>query len=166
MKDAGIGLMALGILAIVGSLFVEVGRSVGYPVGEVANLHAMHIQSLIFHGGCFAFLAGAVFYAGGVINQSVRAGSDRGDARASVVAEEAEEEAAHHEHMAKDSPWMIVIIGVGLAAILVLAAIVARSPQPPASDFDNIPDMNMAPDENAPYPALEPPVELNRSVPR
>ena len=67
MKDAGLGLMSVGLLAIVGGFFIHVGRSVGYPVGEVANLHAMHVQLLVFHGGFFAFLSGAVLFAGGSI---------------------------------------------------------------------------------------------------
>jgi hypothetical protein len=75
MKDAGLGLIIVGLLAIVGGFFITVSRSIGYPVGEVANLHAMHVQSLVFHGGFFAFLSGAVLFAGGSIVNALQGGS-------------------------------------------------------------------------------------------
>lgn len=174
MKEAGSGLMILGGLAILGGFFVNVSRSVGYPVGEIANLHAMHVQALIFQGGFFAFLSGVVLYAGGAINESIQAGpgNEKPKSAPEPIAAAALDEAVSPDDaetaINANGQWTIALVGIGLFLILVLAAIVAGSSRPPVPTADNAIDMNimnMAPDMNEPYPALEMPAELNAPLP-
>ena len=168
MKDAGSGLMALGGLAILAGFLISVGRTTGY--GEVANLHAMHIQALVFHGGFFAFLSGAVLFAGGTINDSLRA-------RSGTPAEPALETAAPDDSSEPLEPpsepkeWWQSDFAVGLMVLIGMLAVVAviafstssrspsYSPEPYISNDANMPAMDVL--DNSPLPA-----DLNATMPR
>ena len=141
MKDAGIGLIGIAFLAIIGAFFVKVGRSVGYPVGEVANLHAMHVQALVFQAGFVAFLAGVVLYAGGSINESIR-DNGRSEEVVPVVVEAAPP--VESQPVEPLSKLVYAIVGGGLILMVVLGIIAATRPNSRTSEVaTNVPlDLN------------------------
>lgn len=63
--------MVLGALAILGGWLIEVSVS-ARGFGEVANLHAMHLQSLVVLTGGIGFIAGAVLYGFGTLEGYLR----------------------------------------------------------------------------------------------
>lgn len=132
MKEAGVGLMGLSLMMIVVGFLVSVSRSTGY--GEVANLHAMHVQGLVFQGGFFAFLAGAILYAGGAINESIRAPfipshtdePSKAETLDSVPPGEdslVEQVPSTEEDWKPDRAWMVVLIAFGLLIIAVIGVV-------------------------------------------
>ena len=148
MKDAGVGLIGLGLLAIVIGFFVKVGRSIGYPVGEVANLHAMHVQALVFQAGFVAFLSGVVLYVGGSINESIRAkGSDQEVVPVAVEAVPPVESAP----VEPVSNWVYAVVIGGLILMVVLGIIAATKSGSPGSSSANV-AMNVYEDLNSPMP--------------
>lgn len=85
MKALGNLLMAVGVVAILVGIFlidvtVDVSRFssdlITVPT-NVANLHAMHIQSLVIHGGFASFIAGVIALGFGTIEELVKGTGSR-----------------------------------------------------------------------------------------
>jgi hypothetical protein len=187
MREAGWGLICLGLLALVGAfLFVDVSREIGtlpyaseYLPGmprSVANVHAMHIQSLVFHTGLASFLAGVICIGAATIDEAIRRNDPKPDATTpvtpqttSATSEEIAAAAAYMES-AESEPevptggWL----GVAVATVIIIGLIVVfavSSGGSPTSSISannaisNIELMNEAGNiadnlENAAYPDL------------
>jgi hypothetical protein len=151
MKESGWALVGLGVLLLIGSLFVDVSRSVGYvPSGlgygfprEVANIHAMHIQSLIFHGGLAAILAGTITIGFGEVVEIL--GTTDRDATAQAepvpdsepVTSSGNDVPDHSElPLESDSPvwWALGIIAAILIVLFIIASSISSPSYSPASD--------------------------------
>ncbi|HEX9931391.1 MAG TPA: hypothetical protein VGB08_00950 [Allosphingosinicella sp.] len=77
MKEWGAGLVAVGIVIVVFGALIDISVTAPYvsgggympsiPSHTVANVHKMHVQSLVVHGGYFTAMAGVILVACGAI---------------------------------------------------------------------------------------------------
>lgn len=160
MKDTGIGVIATGVIAALIGIFMNVGRSAGYGIGEVANLHAMHIQSLAVIGGLIFILTGAVLYAAGTINETIQRGAGTEVVASAPAPEPSEEEDGYRN---KGTAILVgAVILLGLIVVGISLAVQSKNAQTPNLNYldpnsmraeDNGTLMEpMAPDMNAPMP--------------
>lgn len=159
MREAGLGLIGLGLIAILGAfLFVDVSREIGYlPYAseylprmprEVANVHAMHIQSLVFHGGLISFLAGVVSIAAATIDEAIRRHDPKDESAttvqptattAEIAAAAAYRESAQTEldEAQRDPIWPMLVVAA-LISVVILAFIVTGAQSPRQVTADNV----------------------------
>jgi len=175
MREIGWLLISVGLLAVVGAfLFVDVSREVGYvPYAsdylprvprEVANVHAMHIQSLIFHGGLASTLGGIICLVGAAIEDAIRRNDPKpeptaiGDHVVGVGATR-EEIAAAAAYVEPDAPepqaptgGLVAVLLIGLVLVILIGFIVAepssRSGPAPDSALTNEQLNDVMMDEN------------------
>jgi hypothetical protein len=133
MKEGGILFFLLGGIALIVGFMIDVTAATEYVPGaysiampsRVANLHAMHIQGLVFQGAFAALILGGILYGFGAVAERLDAGrrADRelgGEAgQAAAAASPASPVAAPVE----PSDWvgLALIIGAVLAVFLALA---------------------------------------------
>lgn len=152
MRETGWLLIATGLLAVIGAfVFVTVGVDVGYMPGSeylpamphrVANVHAMHIQALVFHGGLIAFLAGVICTVGAEIKDAIArsGGAISPVAAAGPVADEPAE-------AEKLGNGVAIALAFGIVAVLVIG-IIATSSKSGAGSY-SYPSNNAAADTAA-----------------
>jgi hypothetical protein len=133
MKESGWALVSLGVLLLLGALLVDVSVDVGYippnpylpsAPREVANLHAMHVQSLIVQGGLASIICGVITIGFGSVVEAIREGR-QADSAASAVPpadESAEMPASDQPELAEAPPdnGDKVVIGVVVSAVLLI----------------------------------------------
>jgi hypothetical protein len=148
MRENGWALIGLGLCAMVGAfLFVTVGRDIGYMPGseylpamprQVANVHAMHIQALVFHGGLISFLSGVVCAVGAEIVDSIKgakkpateAGSSRPIAQPKISSEAAAEPASEFAEVpTKLSTGVVVGLLLFMVAIVAIGIVLSSGRQ-------------------------------------
>ena len=158
MKEAGWGLVVLGLCALFGAfLFVDVTRDIGYiPYASdylprmpqsVANVHAMHIQSLVFHAGLFSFLAGVILIATATIDEAIRRRDPRPEnvvpsaEPASYTAEPAgtSTEATDLDSQPEAPAGGWVVVALAAVAVSALIAVVAVNNAGTDASFDRAP---------------------------
>jgi hypothetical protein len=122
MKQAGFFLVGVGILLLIGAFFVDVSRQIDYMPSlgpytssfprEVANVHAMHIQALVVHGGLAAIIAGIIAIGFGTLDERL-ANRSQGPVAPEVPAEQPE----------GDSTMLIGAVMVGAIIIVIILAL-------------------------------------------
>jgi hypothetical protein len=131
-------LVALGILLLIGAFFVDVSRQVEYMPSvslyapslprEVANVHAMHIQALIVHGGLAAVIAGIIAIGFGTLDERLAAGAQRPPApehRPASQADDTPADGREAEVPTEESEGVAALIGFVFAVAIIILVILA-----------------------------------------
>lgn len=170
MKEAGWALVAVAAMALMGGMMIDVSVTTPYIPGgaytpsvapqSVANIHKMHVQSLVIQGSFVAFLAGIVLVGCGTIAdrlgppRGAEAGGSNGTVSGAAVAEassEPTEPAAPREPNALEAGSSKEVAGImmflfGLfivIGIIVVIANVATGGSGSSSDANNTIDLNV-----------------------
>jgi hypothetical protein len=123
-------------------LFVTVGRDVGYLPGseylpamprQVANVHAMHIQALVFHGGLIAFLSGVICAVGAEIKDAVDRTAIAPEPASTQSAASSTDKPAEPE---KTGYGVALALLFGMLAVLVIGIALSSSNTNRAGDSD------------------------------
>ncbi|HEY0011541.1 MAG TPA: hypothetical protein VGB79_01665 [Allosphingosinicella sp.] len=169
MKEAGWALVAIAALALMGGLMIDVSVTTAYvpgtaytpsiPSQEIANIHKLHIQSLVVHGSFFAFLAGIVLVGCGTIAErlgephAAEAGAATGvggggvtEPRSSPTEPETPPEPNAAEAASSNEVAGIVMFLVALfvvIGIIVVFANISTGGSGTSSDANNVADLNV-----------------------
>jgi uncharacterized membrane protein YedE/YeeE len=168
MKETGILLIALGVVACIVAFFITTSTHVGYvpsltynPLNpyasppmpsDVVNLWGLHVQGLFFQGGFAAIIAGSVLYGFGTVDETLKRNAGVLPKPASPppppavpVYEDSQVEEEKPDH----STIWIAVIGLGIIAFIILAILAASKPTTDTgTNVDTNMDGNVGADTN------------------